>query len=340
MDRPKDTAVAARAVAPSLTDAAPQNWVDTLAPRPLRPYLRLLRLDRPTGAWLLLWPCWWSIALAAREAPSGWRWAVQGAGANGEGLPDPILMVEFLLGAFAMRAAGCIWNDIIDREIDARVARTANRPLASGQISVRAAAIMMIVLMLLGLLILLTFNRFAIGLGFASLAIVAAYPFAKRVTFWPQAVLGLAFGWGALLGWAAFTGELGWAPIVLYAGCVAWIIGYDTIYALQDKDDDQSLGLKSTALKFGGDVKRWVAGFYAVAFACIAFAGWLATVPTLPFAALLVAAATQLTWQVADLKPEDTGDCLAKFRSNHLFGILVFAAVVVANVYGGFLMFR
>ncbi len=332
----KETLASAR---PAL-DAAPGNWVDGAAPERWRPFLRLARLDRPIGAWLLLWPCWWSIAMAAREAPTGWRWAVTGAGANGEGLPDPILMVLFLIGAFAMRAAGCVWNDLVDRDIDARVARTATRPLASGAVSVRSATMWLIALLLVGLAVLLTFNRFAIGLGFASLVIVAIYPFAKRVTFWPQAVLGLAFSWGALMGWAAFAGELGWAPVVLYVGCVAWVIGYDTIYALQDKEDDQLIGLKSTALLFGARVKQWLAGFYGVAFVCISFAAWLSGVPTLPFAALAIAAGMHLAWQVADLKVDDADDCLAKFRSNHTFGILVFAAVVVANVYGGFLMFR
>jgi 4-hydroxybenzoate polyprenyltransferase len=336
VDHPKDTLAATKPVA----DAPPGNWVDTMALERWRPYLRLARFDRPIGAWLLLWPCWWSIAMAAREAPLGWRWAVTGAGANGEGLPDPILLLLFLAGAFAMRGAGCVWNDVVDRDIDARVARSATRPLASGAVTLRGAAAWLGVLMLAGLLVLLTFNRFAIGLGLASLVIVAIYPFAKRVTFWPQAILGLAFSWGALMGWAAFTAELGWAPLVLYAGCVAWVIGYDTIYALQDKEDDQRIGLKSTALKFGARFKRWLAGFYGVAFVCISLAAWLSGVPTLPFAALAIAAGMHLVWQVVDLNVSDADDCLSKFRSNHTFGILVFAAVVVANVYGGFLMFR
>ncbi|MBM3506132.1 MAG: 4-hydroxybenzoate octaprenyltransferase [Alphaproteobacteria bacterium] len=336
MEHPKETVAAGRPAA----DAAPGNWVDGAAPHRLRPYLRLARFDRPIGAWLLSWPCWWSIAMAAREAPTGWRWAVTGAGANGEGLPDPILMVLFLIGAFAMRGAGCVWNDIIDRDIDAKVARTASRPLASGAASVRGAVVLLTILLLVSLALLLSFNRFAIGLGFASVVIVAIYPLAKRVTFWPQAVLGIAFSWGALLGWAAFTGELSLAPLVLYAGSVAWVIGYDTIYALQDKDDDQLLGLKSTAIKFSANVKAWLAGFYTIAFVCICFAAWLSRVPTLPFAALAVAAGMHLAWQVADLKPDEADDCLAKFRSNHTFGILVFLAVVVANVYGGFLLYR
>ncbi|MSP20149.1 MAG: 4-hydroxybenzoate octaprenyltransferase [Alphaproteobacteria bacterium] len=340
MDRQKETALAATLRDAPAGDATAGNWVDTVAPRPARPYLRLARLDRPIGAWLLLWPCFWSVALAAREAPTGWRWAVTGAGANGEGLPDPILLVLFLIGAFAMRAAGCVWNDIIDCDIDAQVARTATRPLASGAVTLRGAVMLLVALLLVGLAVLLSFDRFAIGLGFASMVIVALYPFAKRVTFWPQAVLGLAFSWGALMGWAAFTGEIGWAPLVLYAGCVAWVIGYDTIYALQDVEDDQLLGVRSTALKFGAHVKRWLAAFYAFAFVCICCAAWLAHVPTLPFAALAIAAGMHLAWQVADLRPNDPADALSKFRSNHTFGILVFAAIVAANMFGGFMMSR
>ncbi len=340
MDRPKETAQGVTPMADSPIRDAAGNWVDTTAPAAIRPYLRLMRLDRPIGAWLLLWPCFWSVAIAAREAPTGWRWAVTGAGANGEGLPDPILLVLFLIGAFAMRAAGCVWNDIVDRDIDAKVERTASRPLASGVVSVRGAVTLLVGLLLVGLTVLLTFNTFAVGLGFASMVIVAMYPFAKRVTFWPQAILGLAFSWGALMGWAAFTGELGLAPIVLYLGCVAWVIGYDTIYALQDVDDDAMLGLKSTALKFGANVKRWLAGFYAVAFACFCLAAWLASVPTLPFSALAIAAAMHLAWQVVDLKPADGTDAHSKFRSNHTFGLIVFAAIVVANIYGGLMMNR
>ena len=330
MDRPKDTAGA-------IADAAARNWVDAAAPQAWRPLLRLARFDRPIGAWLLLWPCWWSVALSARQAPAGWRWAVTGAGANGEGLPDPILLLLFLIGAFAMRAAGCVWNDILDRDLDKQVARTASRPLASGQVTLRGALTLLVVLLLVGLAVLLTFNAFAIELGFASMIVVVLYPFAKRVTFWPQAVLGLAFAWGALMGWAAFTGTLSWAPLILYAGAIAWVIGYDTIYAHQDKDDDAIVGIKSTALKFGARTKPMLTLFYGLAFLCICTAAYLAQVPTLPFAALALACAVQLLWQIVDLKIDDPADCLSKFRSNHLFGLLVFLALVVANVYGGFM---
>ena len=318
-----------------IADAPAGNWVDAAAPRRLRPYLRLARLDRPIGAWLLLWPAWWSVALAAREAPSGWVLAVTGAGAKGEGLPDPILLVAFLIGAFAMRGAGCTYNDIVDRRIDARVARTAARPVASGEVSVIAAFVFLAAQAAVGLLVLLAFNRFAIVLGLVSLVVVAAYPFAKRVTYWPQAVLGLAFGWGALLGWAAFTGTLGWAPLALYAAAFFWIVGYDTIYAHQDKGDDVAAGVKSAALLLGARTRPWLAGFYGFAALGIAAAAWLAGVPMLPFAALFVTAVAQLAWQVTDLRIDDPADCLAKFRSNHTFGILVFAALIAAQVWGG-----
>lgn len=315
-------------------DALPGNWVDTLSPAALRPYLRLARLDRPVGAWLLLWPCWWSVALAAREAPTGWRWAVTGAGATAEGAPDPILMVMLLLGAFVMRGAGCTYNDVVDRDLDRRVARTALRPLAAGTVRVRGALVFASLLLLAGLAILLTFNRFAIALGAASLLLVAVYPFAKRFTYWPQLLLGLTFNWGALLGWAAVAGELSWAPFLLYLGCIAWTLGYDTLYAHVDRSDDPAAGVKSSALRLGTRTKPVVAGFYAVALVCIAGASWLAGVTMVPFTAVIIAAGAQLAWQVADLDIDDPENCMSKFRSNHLFGIIVFAAIVTGQLFG------
>ena len=318
-------------------DAAPGNWVDAWAPRALRPYLRLGRFDRPVGAWLLLWPCWWSVALAAREAPVGWRWAVTGAGATAEGAPDPILMVALLIGAFAARAAGCAYNDVVDRDVDRRVARTADRPVAAGAIGVPAALAFAGVLALVGLAVLLTFNRMAIGLGAAAVLLVVLYPFAKRFVPWPQPVLGVTFGWGALLGWAAVTGELSWAPLALYLGCIAWTLGYDTIYAHMDRADDAAAGVRSGALLPGVSSKSAVAGFYAVALLGVVAAAWLAGVALLPFATVLIAAAAQLAWQIADLDPDDPRDCLSKFRSNHLFGMMVFAAIVVGQLFGAHL---
>jgi 4-hydroxybenzoate polyprenyltransferase len=296
-----------------LADAPPANWVDRFAPRNLKPWLRLIRADRLIGVWLLLWPCWWSVALSARLD---------------EDLPDPTLLLLFAIGAFAMRSAGCIYNDIIDRDVDASVARTQGRPLANGQISLRSAIALALVLCLAGLAVLLQFNAFAIALGFGSLGIVLIYPLMKRVTFWPQAVLGLAFAWGALMGWAAVFGWLALAPMVLYLAAVAWTIGYDTIYALQDKDDDLVIGLKSTALRFGRNTASWLCLFYGIALGGIAFSGWLVGTGIWFFAGL-AAAAAQLIWQVATLDPDDPRNCLDRFRSNNGFGAIVFAAIVI-----------
>src|SRR5215510_11976062 len=211
------------------------NWVDGLAPAWARPYLRLARLDRPIGSWLLLMPCWWSVALAAVHARSQvnvWH------------------LFLFFVGAFAMRGAGCTWNDIVDRDLDAKVERTRSRPIPSGQVSVQAAAGFLVAQALVGLLVLLQFNGFAIATGIASLAVVAIYPFMKRITYWPQIFLGLAFSWGALMGWAAVFGRLDPPAFLLYAGSIAWVMHYDTIYAHQDREDDALVGVKSTARLF------------------------------------------------------------------------------------------
>src|SRR5919204_925980 len=236
------------------------NWVDRLAPLRLRPYLRLARLDRPIGSWLLLMPCWWSAGLAAVHAHAPY--------------PDPWHVFLFFIGAFAMRGAGCTWNDIVDRDIDVRVERTRSRPLPSGQVTVGQAAAFLVAQALIGLAVLLQFNWFTVYLGIASLAVVAVYPFMKRVTYWPQIVLGLAFSWGALMGWPAVFGRLDWQPLVLYAGSIAWVIGYDTIYAHQDREDDALIGLKSTALLFGARTKPILALFYAAAVVLIGIAGF------------------------------------------------------------------
>jgi 4-hydroxybenzoate polyprenyltransferase len=290
-------------------DATPGNWVDTIAPPVWRPYLRLARADRPIGVWLLLWPCWWSLGLAgsASKAP----------------YPDPWYMALFAIGAIVMRSAGCTWNDIIDREYDSRVARTKSRPIASGLISVRAAIIFMVTLSLIGLAVLLQFNVFTILLGIASLCVVATYPFMKRFTYWPQAVLGLAFSWGALMGWAAVLGEVSLPPLALYVGAVFWTIGYDTIYAHQDKEDDALLGLKSTALKFGESTKRWLTLFYGIALACIILAGILAGTGAVFLVGMALGAA-HLFWQVASLDVSNARNCLKRFRANRDFGTIVF----------------
>lgn len=296
-----------------LQDAPPRNFVDRFVPERLKPWARLIRADRPIGIWLLIWPCWWSVALAARA------WSA---------LPDVTLLALFAVGAFAMRSAGCIYNDIIDRDIDAKVARTKDRPLASGQISATSATILMLALCLIGLAVLLQFNAFSIALGFASISIVIVYPLMKRVTFWPQAFLGLAFSWGALMGWAATFGELDFAPLALYVAAVAWTIGYDTIYAHQDREDDAVIGLKSTALKFGPMTQRWLLLFYGVTIAGLAVAGFLSGAGAWFFGGLVVAAAN-LAWQIATLDINDPDNCLKRFRSNHWFGAIVFAALMV-----------
>ena len=289
------------------------NWVDGVAPEWSRPYLRLARLDRPIGSWLLLLPCWWSAGLAAVAA----RQQV-----------DLWLVVLFFIGAFAMRGAGCTWNDIVDRDLDKRVERTRSRPIPSGQVSVRAAAAFLVLQALVGLAVLLQLDRFAIAVGFASLAIVAVYPFMKRFTYWPQIVLGLTFKWGALVGWSAVTGSLAAAPLVLYAGCVLWTVGYDTIYAHQDREDDALIGVKSTAILFGARTKPMLTVCYALAVVLIALAGWLAGGGVL-FTVGLVAFAAHLAWQIVRLDIDDPLNCLAVFKSNRDAGLILFAALVL-----------
>jgi 4-hydroxybenzoate polyprenyltransferase len=301
----------------SIADAPRGNWVERYAPAFARPYLQLMRADRPIGTWLLLWPCWWS-------APLAWI-------AAGRTRPDLWLLVLFAVGAAVMRGAGCTYNDIIDRDYDAQVARTRGRPIPSGQVSPFAAAVFMVALCLIGLAVLLQFNLFAIGIGILSLAIVAFYPFMKRITHWPQSVLGLAFSWGALMGWAAIFGRLDWPALALYGAAIAWTVGYDTIYAHQDKEDDAIIGLKSTALRFGASTRPWLALFYALAAALLGLAGYGAGAGW-PFYLGLVLASLQLTWQVATLDVDDPANCLQRFRSNRDFGALVFAALLADMV--------
>src|ERR1700761_1659527 len=227
------------------------NWVDTLAPRWSRPYLRLARFDRPIGSWLLLMPCWWSAALAAG--------VIHNVGQL------PLTIALFFVGAFVMRGAGCTWNDITDRDLDALVERTRSRPIPAGQVSVPQAAVFLVVQALVGLAVLVQFNRFAVATGIASLAIVAVYPFMKRITWWPQIVLGLAFSWGALMGFAVVLGRIGLPGVFLYVGSIAWVIGYDTIYAHQDAEDDALIGVKSTALLFAARTRQALLVFYTLA---------------------------------------------------------------------------
>ncbi|MGA8322670.1 MAG: 4-hydroxybenzoate octaprenyltransferase [Xanthobacteraceae bacterium] len=290
------------------------NWVDTLAPGWLRPYLRLARLDRPIGSWLLLLPCWWSSALAAVAAHAK--------------APSLAHIALFFIGAFAMRGAGCTWNDIVDRDLDGSVERTRSRPIPSGQVSVAQAALFLILQALVGFAVLISFNGFTIGLGIASLAIVMVYPFMKRITYWPQIVLGLAFSWGALMGWAATFGRLDWPALLLYAGSISWVIGYDTIYAHQDRDDDALIGIKSTALLFGERTKPMLALFYGLAVILIGAAGFTAHAGII-FTLGLAAFAAHLGWQIDHLDISDPDNCLMLFKSERDAGLILFAGLLL-----------
>jgi 4-hydroxybenzoate polyprenyltransferase len=306
------------------------NWVDRFAPAWSRPYLRLARLDRPIGSWLLLLPCWWSLALAAiaakGAAPAATKMLVFFFPIFI--LPSPFYLLLFFIGAFAMRGAGCTWNDIVDRDIDAQVARTRSRPIPSGQVSVSGAVIFLLLQAAVGLAVLLQFNSFAILTGIASLVIVAVYPFMKRITYWPQIVLGLAFSWGALMGWAAAFGRLDLPALLLYAGSIAWVIGYDTIYAHQDREDDALLGLKSTALLFGPRTKLALALFYSAAVVLIGLAGCSAGAGFV-FALALCLFAAHLAWQTWRLDINNPELCLGLFRSNRDAGLILFGGLVL-----------
>ena len=298
---------------PRVADAPPDNWVDRYAPDYARPYLRLARLDRPIGVWLLLLPCWWGVGLAevSRSSP----------------YPNLRFLVLFAIGALVMRAAGCAYNDYVDRDYDAKVARTASRPIPSGQIAPAAALASAAICSFAGLIVLLQFNALTIRLGAASLVLVAIYPFLKRYTYWPQIALGLAFNWGALVGWTAVTEEIALPAILLYCGSVLWTVGYDTIYAHQDKEDDLMLGLKSTAIRFGSNTISWVGGLYASAALLWFVAGLSAGAHFIYFTAILLVAA-QLAWQVRTLDVTDAQNCLARFRSNRDVGLVVFLGLI------------
>jgi len=300
-------------------DAIPSTWVDSV-PERIRPYLRLVRLDRPIGTWLLFWPSVFGLAMGA---------AVQGRGFGGE-LRDWWLVVIFAIGAIVMRGAGCTYNDIVDRDIDAKVARTRGRPIPSGAVSVKQAWAFLLAQLIVGLCILLTLNPFAIVLGASSLILIAIYPFMKRITWLPQAWLGLTFNWGALFGFAAITQNLAPAACVLYAGCFFWTFGYDTIYALQDMEDDALAGVKSTARLFGARTPFWVALFYLMAAALILASGLMAR-PSWAFAAVMLAVASHFIWQVRRLDVNDPARALALFRANRDAGALIAAALLVTT---------
>ncbi|NKI58799.1 4-hydroxybenzoate octaprenyltransferase [Labrenzia sp. PO1] len=292
-----------------VADAVKQHWVDTRLPAGLRPYARLARWERPIGWWLLLWPCFWSAALAAVAGGKAW--------------PDPWHMVLFFIGAVAMRGAGCTYNDLVDVDIDSKVERTRSRPIPAGQVSRLQAKIFLVVQALIGLAVLLQFNTYTIWLGIASLLPVAVYPFMKRITNWPQLFLGFAFSWGALMGWAAAFGSLSWSPVFLYIGGICWTIGYDTIYAHQDKEDDALVGVKSTARLFDEHTKPALILLYSCATALFFLAAIFADAGPAAFVGIL-AGVIHLGWQIVVLDIDDGDQCLQLFRSNGTYGWILF----------------
>lgn len=303
-------------LAHALPDTAPRDIFLRFAPSAAIPFVQLARLDRPIGWWLLLLPCWWSAALAGMAAGHG---------------PNLLHLLLFLIGAIVMRGAGSTWNDIIDREIDARVERTRNRPLPSGRVSVHAAKIFLVVQLAIGALVLFSFNWFAVATGVASLAIVAVYPFMKRFTFWPQAVLGLAFAWGGLMGWACAFGSLAGPAIFIYAAAIFWTIGYDTIYAIQDQRDDAIVGVRSTARLFADNVRLGVSLFYVLAAISAAIAIHLVAGGIVAWIGLATFV-LHLSWQVTAIRHGDTPRALMLFRSNRDAGLLLFAGLFIAGI--------
>jgi 4-hydroxybenzoate polyprenyltransferase len=301
----------------AVADAQRGNWVDHYAPYWLKPYARLARWDRPIGFWLLFWPCGFSLGLAAVKNPaSGFDWWA---------------LLLCLIGAVAMRGAGCTFNDVVDRDIDDKVERTRSRPIPSGQVSVRNAVIFMGLQGLIGLLILIQFNLFTVVLGVASLLLIAIYPFMKRITWWPQLFLGFAFSWGALIGWTSQTEALSLPPLLLYLGCILWTIGYDTIYALQDIEDDALIGVKSTARLFGRRTRLMVALFYAAAVICWIVAAVLVSAG-MAFGIVLLAAIGLLAWQVATLDGREPGNALVRFKANHWVGVALTLALLIESL--------
>ena len=292
-------------------DSERRGFIGAL-PRPLRPYASLMRLDRPIGTWLLYWPCAWSVALAG----VGGQW---------------LLFLWLALGAFAMRSAGCVYNDIVDRELDKSVERTRLRPLASRRVSLRSAWLLIVLLGLVGLVVLLQLKWVAAIVALVSLAPVAAYPFMKRITWWPQAWLGIVFSWGALVGWPAVTGTLAWPMVLLWFGSIAWVVGYDTLYAIQDKEDDALVGVKSSALRLGSSAPLGIAIFYLIAVLLWGAALWSVRPDSLALLAL-VPAALHLAWQAARADPNDGELALRLCRSNRTCGLLVFLAMLVVGL--------
>lgn len=298
-----------------ITDASPHNWVDRYAPKSWHPFLRLIRLDRPIGTWLLLFPCWWSVLLASINSSAG-------------DLTSIIwLLILFTIGAISMRGAGCAYNDFVDRDFDAKISRTANRPIASGQITPLQALLVVALLSAIGLIVLLQLNYFSIYLGAGSILLVLTYPFMKRHTFWPQLFLGLTFNWGALVGWSAVQGSLSLPPLTLYLGAVLWTVGYDTIYAHQDAEEDLALNIKSTALRFGENSPKWVGAFYCGALMMWALTGMLVKA-NIAFYVFLTMVGSQLFWQVMTYNEKKPETCLRCFRSNIYVGLMMFMGLL------------
>jgi len=296
-----------------MSDIRAGHWAERHAPAALLPYIRLARLDRPIGTWLLLFPGWWSVAMATEGRA-----------------PDWIMLALFAIGAVAMRGAGCTLNDLMDRDLDAQVARTRTRPLPSGQVTSFQALVFMALQLLVGAAILFMFNRFAILVGLAVLALIATYPLMKRVTYWPQFFLGLNFNWGALLGWTAVTGRLAWPPVLLYLGGICWTLGYDTIYAHQDKEDDARIGVKSSALVLGDKTRPFLFAFYAIALAFWAAA--LITAGIYPGLMFLSSSGLLLYRQAEQVVLDDPTDCLRQFRANRLVGWTMLIAVIAGHL--------
>ncbi len=297
-------------------DAVEGSFVYRQAPAAMRPYLKLARLDRPVGAWLLLWPCWWSLALAAD---------------SGFVLYHLYLLALFAIGALAMRGAGCTYNDIVDRDFDLAVERTKSRPIPAGEVSLKGAWVFLVLQCLIGLVVLLQLGEFAIMVGLGSLVMVAIYPFMKRITGWPQAWLGLTFNWGALMGWATLKGELSAAPLVLYFGALFWTLGYDTVYAHQDKEDDALIGVKSTALTLGTRTKPALIIFYSLFIIGLIGAGILAKLGFIYYIGIAFAG-LHLGAQARRTNIDDAAVCLEVFRSNIAFGWIVFFALILGQV--------
>ena len=302
----------------TVPDAVSGSWVEKFAPSSVRPYARLARWDRPIGWWLLLWPCWWSVALATNSVE--------------QFPPNLWYLFLFLVGSIAMRGAGCTYNDLVDKSIDSQVERTQLRPIPSGQVSTFSAIIFLLLQGIVGLIVLLQFNLFTVVLGFCSLLVVAIYPFMKRITHWPQFVLGLAFSWGALVGWTAVVGSLSIATWLLYLASVLWTIGYDTIYALQDKEDDIVIGIKSTALLFGNKSKIAIAVFYTSCIVLLATSFLFANSGYFTYFGLVIGS-LHLGWQITRLDTADSKSCLRLFRSNRDFGWIIFIGLLLDGVF-------